>query len=558
MTDLQSQVADMLQSNYVDLFETDIEEPYDGTCSWLLRHESYDRWWNGSGTSFLWLRGPPGCGKTTLASFVLRHWTTNFSSSHASGHFFFTRQYEKATSPLNFLSAILHQLMQLYPRASRLIGEILSLHNLQSVASLTSSYEELSSLLIRILDGLSSISSSLPQRPFICVVDAIDECLDTPSTQFLLRLDGILRASRFPIKMLLTCRRNFIDQLHGRVAISTTIDIENENGLDIAKYVRGELGIWCPSPEKSDIISKLEHEIVGRAEGVFLWVVLVVEGLLTRTSRLQTVLDTIYTFPKGRHEKLRRVYEEILRRATGDLKDQKLIIDMKSILGTVITSERPLTLDELAGCLATEGSDFEYLGLEKDITVICRGLLKIEGDRVRPFHITLENYLEDGNECLEDFYIDPNKAHAQLAENCLKYAANRLILVRDSEEDGIRRLIFDHKFLAYAAHFWIYHANGSGPFWTSLVPLIRNLFKELNSFLKWCVIICQPGERSLLGMRLIMFLAICGDSLDMSLLKLTPAHILSFAGLSDSIERCGGSYRTLYIHTQPRTLAVTP
>jgi hypothetical protein len=50
-TELQAQFADMLQSNYIDLFETSIEEPYDGTCSWLLHHELYDRWWNDSDAS---------------------------------------------------------------------------------------------------------------------------------------------------------------------------------------------------------------------------------------------------------------------------------------------------------------------------------------------------------------------------------------------------------------------------------------------------------------------------------------------------------------------------
>jgi hypothetical protein len=145
---LRFQVAEALQNKYEDMFLRGIEEPCDGTCSWLLDHEVYKAWRESQVTRLLWLCGPPGCGKTTLASFALRDWKENFQNTHTAGYFFFNRQYDKAKSPRNFLSAIIHQLMQLYPLAGELIEDICGPAKLQSVEYRTSSYEGLWSTLI--------------------------------------------------------------------------------------------------------------------------------------------------------------------------------------------------------------------------------------------------------------------------------------------------------------------------------------------------------------------------------------------------------------------------
>ncbi|KAK2122152.1 hypothetical protein NOF04DRAFT_1363346 [Fusarium oxysporum II5] len=248
--------------------------------------------------------------------------------------------------------------------------------------------------------------------PLVFVVDAIDECSDTLSFQFLRRLYKEVHASQFPIKILITCRRNLIDRLQGQVPVPHHIDVMQENTYDIRKYVHDELDRWYLAPAKADIASKLELEIVYRAEGVFLWVVLVIEGLLRRGSRLDTVLDTIHPFPRGRDEKLRRIYEEILKQATEGLKDNGVTASIKPILSIMINSATPLSLKQMEACLATGGGDSGYICLENDIIHTCRGLLKIEEDVVRPFHTTLKSYLEDGDKCPADFHINTDEAHA--------------------------------------------------------------------------------------------------------------------------------------------------
>ncbi|KAH7231034.1 hypothetical protein BKA59DRAFT_409122 [Fusarium tricinctum] len=325
------------------MFLRGIEEPCDGTCSWLLDHEVYKAWRESQVTRLLWPCGPPGCGKTTLASFALRDWKENFQNTHTAGYFFFNRQYDKAKSPLNFLSAIIHQLMQLYPLAGELIEDICGPTKLH--------------ILIQVLDGLSKPSDP-PEKPLIYVLDAIDECSDTASSQFLQRLYKEVYASKFPVKMLITCRRDCIDRLHGQGPIPNRIDIDHENTSDIAKYVHGELCTWYSMRGNADVAATLERAIIYRAEGIFLWVVLVVEGLLGSDSELDTVLGTIHSFPQGKDEKLRKVYEEILKQATNDFKEKNVAVSIKSILSIVITSATPLTIKELEVCLAAGGSGF--------------------------------------------------------------------------------------------------------------------------------------------------------------------------------------------------------
>jgi ankyrin repeat protein len=529
----------MLRSNFDDLFQNGIGDaqyftPHNNTCTWVLGLETYGKWLEKRESSALYLSGPPGCGKTFLAAFLLRHWNQSLWTTHSIAHFFFRRQYEKAMSPQNLLCAILYQLMQLYPSVPSLIEDMVTLPNTQSLASLASSMDYLWSTLIRILGGMAGKGSAQRRKPLILLIDALDECLDTPTAQFLSRLCKFLSTSPFPVKLLVTARRSFLDHFRRDFLDFPGIDIEMHNAPDIELYVHDMLDkTWATSPGKREFALKLEEEIIGRASGIFLWVVLVVECLLTRSSKPQIIYETIRTFPRGRKDLLKRTYEEILRQATDNLTDQVLIRDIKSMLGIVAISAAPMELDELESCLEfEEGPRLDFLG---DVSNVCRGLLRIDAGKVRLVHDTLRDYLHDSKICLKEMHIDFAESNARLGSICLKYCADRIIRFLNSDESTLTEVIDGNSFLPYAADNWIYHANVSGDRWTSLVSLIHNLFKDRASFLTWYNIIWESGV--FVRTHLTAFFLICGETSEPEEPPHygSPAHIISLLGLPQTL-----------------------
>lgn len=51
--------------------------PFPGTGNWLLKSDAYQNWAAGNGPPLLWCNGPPGVGKSVLASVALQHLTNS-------------------------------------------------------------------------------------------------------------------------------------------------------------------------------------------------------------------------------------------------------------------------------------------------------------------------------------------------------------------------------------------------------------------------------------------------------------------------------------------------
>src|SRR2546423_760491 len=47
-----------------------VPEPGPGTCEWVFESQNFIQWVGGS-PQLLFIEGPPGCGKSTLAKYVL-------------------------------------------------------------------------------------------------------------------------------------------------------------------------------------------------------------------------------------------------------------------------------------------------------------------------------------------------------------------------------------------------------------------------------------------------------------------------------------------------------
>ncbi|KAI0845108.1 hypothetical protein F5Y00DRAFT_273263 [Daldinia vernicosa] len=89
------------------------EERAPGTCEWLLQHAQYQRWKDEENSSLLWVSANAGCGKSTLARFIIDHLE---ATRHREGpleticYFFFKEGTSDRDIATIALRAILHQI----------------------------------------------------------------------------------------------------------------------------------------------------------------------------------------------------------------------------------------------------------------------------------------------------------------------------------------------------------------------------------------------------------------------------------------------------------------
>ena len=89
----------------------------EGTCEWLLRHDTY-RSWVTCDRGLLWIKGKPGLGKSTLLRYALDNVmvASNIASNVGANpfvlsFFFHSRGVELQRTRLGLLRSLLHQLL---------------------------------------------------------------------------------------------------------------------------------------------------------------------------------------------------------------------------------------------------------------------------------------------------------------------------------------------------------------------------------------------------------------------------------------------------------------
>jgi ankyrin repeat domain-containing protein 50 len=82
----------------------------EGTCEWFLEHPKYRNWLEAESSQLLWISADAGCGKSVLASFLVKKLTNDISDKDTTvcSFFFKDDNTEQRISPLAF-SALVHQ-----------------------------------------------------------------------------------------------------------------------------------------------------------------------------------------------------------------------------------------------------------------------------------------------------------------------------------------------------------------------------------------------------------------------------------------------------------------
>ena len=212
---------------------------------------------------------------------------------------------------------------------------------------------------------------------------------------------------------------------------TTTITITKaENERDINAYVNKAVA----ESERLRTHFKNEHTnpvtyFQEKADGIFLWVVLVINQLAKAKTKL-----IFQKYLKGFSDasgSMNRLYESILLRC-----DQDDVPWIKEIIRWLAVAERQLSVEELKDavewCLKDEHVDFQNF-LEVECGSILQ-VLSVEGKvtNVQLIHETFRSFVLNPIACPQEFLINEADTHGHLTLNCLQ----RLSSVEDSTIDN--------------------------------------------------------------------------------------------------------------------------
>lgn len=108
-----------LSFDRMDVRRRNIDPAYGDTCRWVLETAEYCRWRNEDLRSehhgFLWIKGNPGVGKSTIMKFLLGHAQAQFSGHIILSFFFNARGTSLETSTEGLYRSLLLQLLSKMP-----------------------------------------------------------------------------------------------------------------------------------------------------------------------------------------------------------------------------------------------------------------------------------------------------------------------------------------------------------------------------------------------------------------------------------------------------------
>jgi hypothetical protein len=225
------------------------------TGQWLLDHEQFVTWQN-DGTLPLWLRGPPGAGKTILASLAIDHIIEHrtLKVGHVGLAYFYCdyRREESMKTVAQTLSCLLRQFLELYADLPSPIVKLYATHKESEFQKQRPSADELCMLLASVITSFSQVS---------IVVDALDEYPSGARDKLLAALYGLQ-----PAHLLVTSREHV---LIGDVIPHHSCLPVLASQHDLALYVRSRFETFHLSRQirrNPELQADIVNTIIGNAE----------------------------------------------------------------------------------------------------------------------------------------------------------------------------------------------------------------------------------------------------------------------------------------------------
>lgn len=396
--------------------EACLESPATGTLSWLKQDPGFIDWCNATSPTLMYVTGYPGCGKTTMASHVVRSLLQKPSPLVVVCWFFCSSRSDQEQNIPCLFRTIIHQVVL----------------RRRSLLKLVRKASDIRPTLFDSADNLWDLFMSLVERDkdlsFSIIVDAIDECDHLSQKIFVESILTLLRSRlNTQVKFFVTSRPNCYAAHAVRGTAVSHIPLRLEHAHDLivqdvrlvihervqALVLRGSCNV--------ELGRELEKILMDKAEGTFLWVSLMLDMFEQRRFLRRADVAKVKLLP----QQLEALYSDFLTMIPSDDRALAAIL-----LRTIACSTRPLRSEELSILMDGDGisaDNTQELELENaSIQALLHPLTKLQDDKVLLVHHSLKEYLIDDqhdlmNLDLSCFHIDQELEAYRLAATCIEY-----------------------------------------------------------------------------------------------------------------------------------------
>lgn len=228
-----------------------------GTCQWFLESEQYREWCNLDGKALL-LHGPPGSGKSMIASRVLDHLSTTLLSEKSAVFCYAFCNFYRANEERaeNIMCNLLKQLCQIQSPLPQSVEDLFARHRSQRTQP---SLDEAAS-------ALRSLISAYP-KAFI-VVDGLDECESSSASQFVSKILDLLVDTRANFFATSRSLPNIIGIFREHNSILMDMP-SNSTANDIGQYIKDNAKRLPDFVDHSpDVLEQVTNTIIKYSDGL--------------------------------------------------------------------------------------------------------------------------------------------------------------------------------------------------------------------------------------------------------------------------------------------------
>ena len=309
-----------LTFRHIRLRHSKIPESHRNTFNWMFEREleldpsrpnvQFLHWLE-QGQGIYWIAGKAGSGKSCLMKFLCDHsvthsallrWAaTDYKGLVKASFFFWSSGIEQQRSQEGLLRTLLFEILRQYPHLiSHAVPKDWEILEVADPMEHLWTRSELLAAFRRVCGELNSTMK------FCFFIDGLDEYCGDP--QDIINLLDWLVVSSDHIKLCVSSRPWPIFRHHFDLNPCCRLYLQDLTRKDIKEFVHDELEsnpMFIEARKKNSELDEIAEEVVIRAQGVFLWVSLVLRSLLTGLTNKdhpQTLLRRLYRLPADLEE----------------------------------------------------------------------------------------------------------------------------------------------------------------------------------------------------------------------------------------------------------------
>jgi len=367
----------------------------------------------------------PASGKSTLTKFVRlgleqRPRLSSFPVFGVVDFFYNCRGSEAQKGHQFMLRSILYQILRTIPSNWLRFREVYSPYRIAPGVPSDLDFDTLKLLFTKLINRIHF------RTVLYVIIDAIDES-DQVRRQEILGLFNNLCCSPTKLiwKIFITSRP--IPEVATSFRDCLTLRLENKTSSDIQRYVQFEI-------KRMNIsglgLEKVVDGLVERSRGAFLWVKLAIielEEMASTGCTIGEIEKRLWSLPSE--------LEDVYGRLLAKLVEQPTV--SARLFHWVAYSLRPLTLTEIKVVMAVgslgesfsesfSNTDLEENGairqghVERQLKMLCGGLVEVENNTVRFIHLTARDYLMGLPESSQ-FHISQDSGDEYITSTCNRY-----------------------------------------------------------------------------------------------------------------------------------------